>query len=72
MKKRRSSKRTVRGLDENENHEHRRAEDIINMPGGTNEGNIGSLRCDAMKLKFKYFSIREIKPPRPDKDAEEA
>ena len=41
-------------------------------PGGTNEGNIGSLRCDAMKLKFKYFSIREIKPPIPDKDAEEA
>lgn len=59
-------------LDENENHEHRKAEDIINMPGGTNEGNIGSLRSDAMKLKFKYFSIREIKPPRPDKDAEEA
>jgi hypothetical protein len=59
-------------LDENVKHEHRRAEDIINMPGGTDEGNIGSLRCDIMKLKFKYFSIREIQAPKPDKDAEVA
>jgi hypothetical protein len=55
-----------RRLDENSNHEHRRVEDIINMPGGTSEGNLAALRCDGVKLKFKYFSVREIRPPTPD------
>jgi hypothetical protein len=59
-------------IDLNKNHEHRKPEDIINVSGGPEQGNIGSLRSDSIKLKFKYFSIREIKPPRPDKDAEEA
>lgn len=59
-------------IDMNKNHEHRKPEDIINVSGGSDGGNIGSLRCDSVKLKFKFFSIREIQPPRPDKDAEEA
>ena len=59
-------------VDQNESHKHRQAEDIINEPGGTDNGNIGSLRSDIIKLKFKFFSIREIEPPQPDKHAEEA
>jgi hypothetical protein len=50
----------------------RKRKHIINMPGGTDEGNIGSLRSDNLKLRFKYFSIRAIQPPEPHKDAEEA
>jgi hypothetical protein len=53
-------------LDENVNHQHRRIEDIINMPGGTDESNLAALRCNGVKLKFKYFSAREIRPPTPD------
>jgi hypothetical protein len=43
--------------------QHRKIEDIINMPGGTDDGNLAALRCDGLKLKFKYFSVREIEPP---------
>jgi hypothetical protein len=39
------------------------------MSGGTDMGNIDSLTSDEVKLRFKYFSIREIEPPEPDKDA---
>jgi hypothetical protein len=52
--------------DRNEDRAHRKIEDIINMPGGTDEGNLAALRCDGVKLKFKYFSVREIRPPTPD------
>jgi hypothetical protein len=52
--------------DRNVDREHRKIEDIINMPGGTDEGNLAALRCDGVKLKFKYFSVREIEPPTPD------
>jgi hypothetical protein len=45
--------------------QHREIEDIINMPGGTDEGNLAALRCDGVKLKFKYFSVREIELPTP-------
>ena len=56
-------------LDSNEKEGTRKREHIINKPGGTNMGNIGSLRSDEVKLRFKYFSIREIEPPEPHKDA---
>jgi hypothetical protein len=59
-------------LDENENHSHRKPDDIINKEGGPEEGNIGALRSDKLKLRFKYFSIREIQPPIPHEDAENA
>jgi hypothetical protein len=56
-------------LDSNEKEGTRKPEHIINKPGGTNMDNIGSLRSDEVRLSFKYFSIREIEPPEPHKDA---
>jgi hypothetical protein len=53
-------------MDQNVDGEHREIEDIINMPGGTDEGNLAALRCDGVKLKFKFFSVREIIPPKSD------
>lgn len=54
-------------MDQNvNNREQREIEDVINIQGGTNEGNLAALRCDGIKLKFKYFSVREVTPPRPD------
>jgi hypothetical protein len=44
---------------------HREIEDNINMPGGSDLGNLAALRCDGVKLKFKYFSVREIELPTP-------
>jgi hypothetical protein len=66
-------------LDENESRERRRPEDIITRPGGTDEdddqdghgvrdSNLAALRCDKAKLKFRYFSVREITPPEEDSD----
>jgi hypothetical protein len=50
----------------------RRKKHIISEPGGPRRGNIGALRSDEVKLKFKFFSIREIQPPEPAEDAIEA
>jgi hypothetical protein len=58
-------------LDMNANRRDREVTDIINMPGGTDEGNLAALRCDGVRLKFKFFSVREIKPPTPDEPSNE-
>lgn len=63
-------------LDKDETGD-RRKEHIINKPGGASEGdkegrNIASLRCDSIKLKIKFFSVREIKPPQPHGNAKVA
>ena len=59
-------------LDKDINEGKRERKHIINKEGGTDEGNIGSLRSDKLKLRFKYFSIREIQAPVPHEDAENA
>jgi len=58
-------------LDVNVNRQDREVTDIINMSGGTDAGNLAALRCDGVKLKFKFFSLREIKPPTPDEPSNE-
>jgi hypothetical protein len=59
-------------LDRNERGGRRRKDHIITESGGPNRGNLGALRSDMVKLKFKFFSIREIQPPEPAEDAVEA
>jgi hypothetical protein len=44
----------------------RQPDEIISMPGGTSEGNLGALRTDSVALQFKYLSIRSIEAPRED------
>lgn len=59
-----------RNLDDNvDEGERRRPEHIITKPGGitANEpktGNLGALRTDGVELKFQFWSMREIRPPR--------
>jgi hypothetical protein len=42
----------------------RQPDEIISMPGGTNEYNVGCFRTDGVMVKFKNFSIRAIQSPR--------
>jgi hypothetical protein len=42
----------------------RQPDEILNLPGGTDDYNIGCFRTDGVMVKFKNFSIRAIQSPR--------
>jgi hypothetical protein len=41
----------------------RQPDEIITLPGGTKDGNLGAFRTDGVAMQLKYFSVREIEPP---------
>jgi hypothetical protein len=42
---------------------NRQPDEIITLPGGTKDGNLGAFRTDGVAMQLKYFSVREIEPP---------
>lgn len=57
-------------LDKHNTTNTRRPDEIFNMPGGTEQGNLAAYRTDNVKSKIKYFSIREITQPSARQTAE--
>lgn len=44
----------------------RQPDEIITLPDGTADGNLGAFRTDGVAIELKYFSVREIEPPEAD------
>lgn len=44
----------------------RQPDEIITLPGGTADGNLGAFRTDGVAIQLKCFSVREIEPPEAD------